>query len=61
MDVLLWAVTGETGMDTSGFHGEGGRRAITETERPAVGVPLLQACVLPTVRWGWGSGVQSVL
>lgn len=32
MDILLWAVTGETGADTSGFHGEGDGRAISGTE-----------------------------
>lgn len=54
MDVLLWAVTGETGMDTSGFHGEGGRRARTETEQPAVGVPLLQVLCSPNCEMGVG-------
>lgn len=54
VDILLWAGTGKTGTDTSGLHGEGDRKALTETEQPRVGALLPQACTLPTVKWEVG-------
>lgn len=40
MDILLWAGAGATGTDTSGLHGEGDRKALTEAEQPRVSALL---------------------
>lgn len=61
MDILLWAVSKETSIVTSGSHGEGDRSAVTDTEQPVV-APLLQACAPPSLRWeGWGAVVSGLL